>query len=431
MSNFPFLTTYDPPGSSEGTLDPLGLYMIADQLATQLVPAVRERMLRIRFLTPMTVGALVTEDLEPNEQHPHVLPYLVWEWLVVEAIVRSLQDEKGLWGLPGSHVVRTAVSEHNYVDERCYLKTPRVFGFHGVYKRLAIQLGLLDSHLRFRAPNGEELVRQWSRDRGLGNFDTHHPLFQKWRAAVEVSLRESPVRTRTSPRWNKDDWLELTEAFVPHRFKRREKKCLTRFLHATGDGQLGALTLIWNLLAHLDGQEIDQHAFYQQLRDAAPDYVVVLDAIEAYESFCRNLTDAFDILRAEGSRQDVQGFPVLSLRNDSEFRALADRSHQLYQDGLRQLSEVDPLAESRFIDRFTTFAEPLPVEQFALALCDHHDGIQREKSREGKRPWFDRMGPERVYMRQNYRVERPDPAPDAYVHDYRMNPIHRFYRDLQ
>ena len=57
----PFLTTYDPPGSSEGTLDPLGLYQIADQLGVMLVPAVRERMQRIRFLTAMAVGSIVTE----------------------------------------------------------------------------------------------------------------------------------------------------------------------------------------------------------------------------------------------------------------------------------------------------------------------------------------------------------------------------------
>ena len=63
---FPFLTTYDPPGTSEGTLDPLGLYQIADQLAVQLVPAVRERMRRIRFLTAMAMGALVTEGLEDD-----------------------------------------------------------------------------------------------------------------------------------------------------------------------------------------------------------------------------------------------------------------------------------------------------------------------------------------------------------------------------
>jgi hypothetical protein len=28
-ASFPFLTTYDPLGTSEGTLDPLGLYQIA------------------------------------------------------------------------------------------------------------------------------------------------------------------------------------------------------------------------------------------------------------------------------------------------------------------------------------------------------------------------------------------------------------------
>ena len=60
---------YDPIGSSEGSLDPLGLYLIADQLAMKLVPGVRERMLRVRFLTAMAVGALVTEGLQPNRPH--------------------------------------------------------------------------------------------------------------------------------------------------------------------------------------------------------------------------------------------------------------------------------------------------------------------------------------------------------------------------
>lgn len=81
---FPFLTAYDSPGTSEGSLDPLGLYQIADQLAMQLVPAVRERMLRIRFLTAMAVGSLVIEDLDGDPSHRDATPYLVWEWLVVD-----------------------------------------------------------------------------------------------------------------------------------------------------------------------------------------------------------------------------------------------------------------------------------------------------------------------------------------------------------
>ena len=55
----PFMTKYDPPGASEGTLDPLGLYLLADQLATKLVPAVRERTIRIRFLTAWGTGTLL------------------------------------------------------------------------------------------------------------------------------------------------------------------------------------------------------------------------------------------------------------------------------------------------------------------------------------------------------------------------------------
>ena len=144
---FPFLTTYDPPGTSEGSLDPLGLYQIADQLAMQLVPAVRERMLRIRFLTAMAVGSLVIEDLEGDPRHRDATPYLVWEWLVVEALTREKGDDPSIWGVPGTGVTRAALAQHKYVDARSYLKTPRVFGFHGVYKRLAVRLGLLDVHL--------------------------------------------------------------------------------------------------------------------------------------------------------------------------------------------------------------------------------------------------------------------------------------------
>jgi hypothetical protein len=145
----PFMTKYDPPGSSEGTLDPLGLYLLADQLATKLVPAVRERMIRIRFLTALTVGSLVTEGVEGNPRYPETPPHLAWEWLVVEAIVKSFGDDSEVRGVPGSDVTRKAINRYGYVDHRSYLKTPRVFGFNGVYKRLATHLGLVDIHLQF------------------------------------------------------------------------------------------------------------------------------------------------------------------------------------------------------------------------------------------------------------------------------------------
>lgn len=125
----PFLTAYDPPGTSEGTLDPLGLYQIADQLAVQLVPALRERMQRVRFLTAMAVGSIVTEGIDDDPRVRDSSPYLVWEWLIVEAIMRSKGDDSSVWGVPGTLVARRSLNQLGYLDARSYLKTPAHFWF--------------------------------------------------------------------------------------------------------------------------------------------------------------------------------------------------------------------------------------------------------------------------------------------------------------
>ena len=163
----PFLTSYDPPGTSEGSIDPLGLYRIADQLAVKLVPAVRERMQRIRFLTAMAVGALVTEGIEDDPILRDASPCLVWEWLIVESLIRKKGADPDIWGVPGTLVGSRAVNhQHGYLDARSYLKTPRIFGFNGVYKRLGIHLGLVDVHLG-PGPNTEVLVDAWGPGAGI------------------------------------------------------------------------------------------------------------------------------------------------------------------------------------------------------------------------------------------------------------------------
>ena len=61
---FPFLTVPDPKTTSEGVLDPLGLSGVGDQLADEILPGLRARMVRPRFLTAMAVSAAVYEGLE-------------------------------------------------------------------------------------------------------------------------------------------------------------------------------------------------------------------------------------------------------------------------------------------------------------------------------------------------------------------------------
>ena len=424
----PFLTTYDPPGASEGALDPLGLYRIADQLATRLVPAVRERMQRVRFLTVMAVGALVTEGLEVDPKQPEIQPFLVWEWLVVEAIVRTLDEDHGVRGVPGTLVTRRAITEHGYLDQRSYLKTPRIFGFHGVYKRLANHLGLMDVHLRPR-PECERLVHAWAKGAGYSSLADVQPLLDKWRLAIERSMSQRPARTRTS--WARGDWTELAGLAAPASARWREKKLLRRLLHSTDDRRLGALPAIWRLQDEFDEHGYTEKLLHKRLKQVLPSYTALLDAIAAYEDFGRGLTDAFDVLRADAGMFDTKGFEITSLGQSKEATSALrhlDRRHEMVRN---RLGAIDSQMMALFDERFARFAEPMSTGDSAAAICEHHEQIQKGKSADGKRAWFDRLGPGRIYMRHQYREPRRPDEPGQYVHAYRGRPVRDFYRDLR
>lgn len=427
---FPFLTSYDPPGTSEGTLDPLGLYQIADQLAVRLVPAVRERMQRIRFLTAMAVGAMVTEGLEDDPRQRDASPYLVWEWLVVESLIRSMGDDSSVWGLPGTLVTRRALDQHGYLDARSYLKTPRIFGFHGVYKRLAIHVGLVDVHLG-AGSNAEGLVDAWARSLGLHGLEGAKPMLSRWSAAVRRSSGEKPPHTK--PNWGNETWAELAGAFAPAACKAREKRYLRDLLHATDDRRLGALPTLWQLQADFDNDEFREELLHDRLEKREPGYGPLLTAIRAYEAFARSLQDGFDVLKAEAARLDAHGFAVPEIARETDFKRSVQGLHERFEAAYQALGEVTIASvsvQNLFGERFKPFAEPLDAGACALALCSHHDAVQRAKSADGKRSWFDRIGQDRIYVRHAYREPRREIEPGRYVHDYRGWPIRRFYGDL-
>lgn len=425
----PFLTAYDPPGTSEGTLDPLGLYQISDQLAVQLVPAVRERMQRIRFLTAMAVGTLVTEGLDDDPTQRDASPYLVWEWLVVEAIVRHSLEEKAIWGVAGRHMAKRAIERRDHLDARSYLKTPRIFGFHGVYKRLAVHLGLVNVHLG-PGPNAERLAEAWAQDQGLGSLIRARSLISRWKAAVSRSLKERPPRTK--PAWSKEGWLELAQAFAPGACQRRERKYLQELLHA-GERPLGALPTMWHLQDEFSDEEFGEELLHDRLEKEKPEYKPLLHAIRTYEAFARSLQDAFDVLKAEAAGPDARGFVVPEIARDPDFKQSVTGLHERFEAAHRALGEtriVGVSLQHLFDERFKVFAEPLTPDTCAETLCAHHVEVQRRKSADGKRPWFDRLGPERIYIRHAYREPRRDIQSGRYVHEYRGNPIRRFRKDL-
>ena len=425
----PYLTAFDPLGTGEGSLDPLGLYQIADQLAVDLVPAVRERMQRIRFLTAMAVGSIVTEGLDDDPMQRDGSPYLVWEWLLVEALIRKKDGDETIWGVPGTLVTRRALSQHGYMDARSYLKTPRVFGFHGVYKRLATHIGIVNVHLD-PGPYAEKLVDLWARGLGLGGIAGAKPLLSRWSAAVRRSLNEKPPRTKTG--WTGEEWTELAEAFAPSSSKAGEKEYLRTLLLSVDGHTLGALPNIWKLQNEFDEEGYGEEVLHNRLVAIAPSYKPLIEAVKAYEAFARRLQDAFDLLRAEAARLDVHGFVISNIALDKGFIECVNRLHEFYGQAYRALGEVPNanLLQSLFTNRFEIFRGPLDAGAYALALCDHHEKVQKAKSADGKRPWFDRIGNDRIYLRHPYRTTRKKIQPDRYVHDYRGRPIRRFHSDL-
>ena len=427
MLALPNLSLYDPPTSSEGTIDPLGLYQIADQLATRLVPAVRERMQRIRFLTAMSVGALVTEGLEADPEQPECPPFLVWEWLVVESLIRSSDDEALLRGVPGTLVTRRALANHNYLDSRSYLKTPRIIGFHGVYKRLAVHLGLVDVHLG-AGSLCEELADAWAKDQGFQGYRGAKQRLEEWKRAVRRGLAQQPCRTR--PGWNLGVWGQLATAMHPDQAGKHERKVLQQLLHSEDERALGALPAIWRLQTEFMADGYTEESLHTRLKETLPSVRTLLDAIVAYEDFCRGLFDGFDLIRFSASGQDSRGFEVASIGKESDFVDSLKHLDARYEEARSRLHDVDSQLASFFDERFARFAEPMNAAESARAICEHHENIQKAKSAEGKRPWFDRLDPARIYMRHRYRLSDREIQPSRYVHDYRGKPLRNFYLDL-
>ena len=327
-------------------------------------------------------------------------------------------------------MTRTALAQHGYLDARSYLKTPRIFGFHGVYKALAVHLGLLDVHLG-PGPNAEPLADAWARGRGLGGIAGAKSLWARWKGAVNRCLRHAPPRT--SVHWNTSEWRELAQAFAPEAAGVEEKGLLRELLLSSGDRQLGALPELWRLQGHYGSDEFNEKVLHADLARHAPAYGPLVEAIRTYEAFARGLQGAFDVLRAEAAGLDARGYAVPDVAQNEEFRTNVDRLDERFAAARRALGKVTVTTislQNLFDKRFDRLAEPMDAQTCGLVLCEHHETVQRAKSAEGKRPWFDRIGDDRIYIRQAYRLSQPEIASERYLHGYRGSPIRRFRADL-
>jgi len=422
----PFLTDPDPDVLGEGTLDPMGLARFADRLADQLVPDMAARMQRVRFLTASAAGAVALEGLDDVIPRDGVTPpSIALEWVVVEAFARSRSvSTDALRGLPGIDKARAVVARQGHLDARSYLRSPRVFGYFGVYKRLAVGMGLLDDRLLL-TQRGDELVRAWESDKPDARGGYSDRLGRTDGGRLAIKLSDVARGTLTSGRVDLSEtsflWGKIVDAFRVDEIGPKERKVLRTGLE---DPLKPHRPELITLLRRHDVVGTEAAGLKAIAPYASNALTVTLEAVEAFERVAILLVEAFAALQVVST---AEGW--VSPRDVSTHAAIR-RCNSLFPGALRRAEErLDAVGMAFEVSvRLQEIAEAGDSADLVERLLAHHERVQVEKT-PTRRSWF-------VRSERGFRVRPPylmgeDRSVEGFVHPYRIEALRRFIEDLR
>ena len=431
----PLLTEADPGTSSEGSIDPLGLYAIADSLGVRLAPGVRERQAHPRFLTAIAVSCAVCSEFDEDVMAKDVVspPWQVFEWYMVEGLVRTLRGTEAIRGLPGSDKASSAIDNDVPLSARSYLKTASVFGFHGVYRILAHELDIArDGRL---GEVGYNLLTTWAKEQGLdGFYDSTAGEGRAWRqlliSAVADGLEKGTV-TRSGA-WQ--GWAFFRDHLAPYRFGKREAQVITdALLRETSKCRSQVIRFITSPTGQsrcrdmVEGVSSERDVHTSLLPEANEELKELILAIHAYEKFSRLLQDAFVDCLFEMTMTRAKTTPS-QLSKTLGVQKAYERLPDLFPEVTDLLS---PLGEAvRFQEQFAEVSAKVDIESWVVSLIDHHRRIQIQKLPNGKNPWFERFDDGSVIIRPGYLRYDGGTYDDRYVNAYRTWPLWSFAKDL-
>jgi hypothetical protein len=423
--SLPFLTEPDPDLLGEGSLDPLGLTPIADHLADLIAPNVTARMTRVRFLTAIAIGATLMPDLRDEVAiDGKTPPYLALEWLVVEALARRRPSSE-TQGVPGIQKARRMLNRSwsAHLDAASYLQVPKVFGFHGVYKRLARAVRHIDGEL-LSLPSGEELVGVWEREQRLPGFlnRTGSTPGGRLARALVSEVRRALVSGGVVTPNGSHVWSKVANAIGPNDVGRRERKLLWRALVDEREPIRRELLLA---LRFVKDWAHEADALRSVAVQASPDLRLRLAAIDAYERVAWLLTSVFQAMRVASTGQGTFSVNTEQLvDHESVVRA----SRELPPAMAKATEHLDPYGEGPALElALGRFAEPLRPRDLLEATLEHHEQIQAAK--DGKRPWLERTD-KGFFVRDAYRTSDDPPPQDTYIHPYRVYALSSFIADV-
>jgi hypothetical protein len=422
----PFLTEADPEQSGEGSLDPLRLAPLSEALAEEILPGVTNRMSRIRFLTGIAVSSSVCaalDDLPPKDGVS--TPYLAFEWHLIEAIARrsgGLADS-ALRSVPGINKARAVTSRSAHLSSSTYLKVPKVFGFVGIYKRLAVELGLVDRDLVLEA-EGDRLVRTWETEQGLDGFADRKAataggtFANKLEKAVTQALLKGAV-AQAPGSWL---WSQLVGVLRPDGAGRAEKRSLGRLLLDI-DRPLrrevveGARRL--PIGSDADVLRMLRPGASRELRKR-------LLAIDAYERVAELLTVAFDSARRLSTTNGLRPLGPDEIAQHPNIRRVAKQLPGAFGIAFSRLEALGRYGLNLEAN-LGRFEAPTSASEFVAELMEHHGSVQADK---GARPWFEE-GAGSYFVRSPYTLRREPAISGSYVNPYRIAAVQAFLDDLR
>ena len=426
----PILSSYQTLENSQGTLDPLGLYTISDRLATRLAPGLRERMKHPRYLTAIAVSTVVCSSFDEEELAKDEIsaPWQVFEWYVVSALVKRFHeaDPKQLLGMSGREKTTRAMREHVPLNASRYLKTPSVFGFHGVYRTLARNMNLTVEN----QPDefGMQLVDVWEKEQGLVGFqnrmnNTSGLLFrQKLYDAVGKGLELAEV----AKPWTWEPYNLLAESLAPKCPGKMEAQLL---LNELKNGHGGVRADLLDAVASSEGLEIlsdeSEKGFHQWLLGRSTQNKDLLKTIMAYERFCRLLFNAFyEILlwlRNHQSKGNLHGMSALP--------HVKKASEELPGAFLNAENLLMPFIEEYIMFQANqVFSQKLSAKEWIRLLMEHHVTVQKNKPPSGKAPWLLEHGSDSYLLNTTQYLDVE--LNEEYVHQYRTFSLYSFLKDL-
>ena len=431
----PKLSELDLEESTEGSSEALGLDAIAEELAHQLIPGIRERHQHPRFLTSIAVSLYLCSHFQDWEVASDQLsePWQVFEWHYVEGLVRHSEDRSDVTGLPGVGKVRQANQDRLPLNARRYLKSAANNGFHGIYRGLARDLQIEEANLL--APIGEKLLTCWENEQQLEGFfggDSGPGLAR--RTQLLDALRSALDQGQVERKANWQGWTFFHDHLHFRHPGIEESKVILKALREDTEGFRRE---ILDAIKKPEAKQIWKstrtrwqfEALLHQLLAAkgSPAIQPLLQAIESYESFSLLLHNAFHACIEHLAQQSLPSSTLQLAKLDHVSHA-ARSIHDAFQRCVDHLGAVS--LSSRFIASFSHFADVLPPNDWLHILFEHHRSVQDRKLPIPRAHWIDQLPGGTWLIRSAYRESAQIIGAGIYLHPYRAQSLRRFAEDL-